>query len=156
VAVQAPNAATAAYRLAQALAERSDRPCILLEPAQDAHHLCRRDARVIRLPPQALPPLLLQAHAFHHGGVGSCAKSGGRCSPILIPRAYDQFENAKGHRTHGRRLSDAGSLRHAPSDRPTGWSREAASPRSARPSAYSTPHRPNTAVVAALRHLTAD
>ena len=156
------HTAATAYRLAQALVERSDRPCILLEPAQGAHasYPPADTTSVIRLPPQALPPLLLQAHAFvHHGGVGSCAQGLAAGVPqILIPRAYDQFENAAAIERKGAGWVMPGSLRHAPPERQADWmvARSGVARAAPLPSAYSTPHRPNAAVVAALRHLTAD
>jgi len=156
------HAATGAYRLAQTLAERSDRPCILLEPAQGAHasYSPIDTTRVIRQPPQALPPLLLQAHGFvHHGGVGSCAQGLAAGVPqILIPRAYDQFENAAAIERMGAGWVMPGSLRHAPPERQADWmvARGGSARAAPLPSPYSMPHRPNAAVAAALRHLTAD
>ncbi|WP_374427896.1 nucleotide disphospho-sugar-binding domain-containing protein [Ideonella dechloratans] len=146
--------------LARELVARSGRPCILLEPARDTT-ACESQTQVTRLPMQALPPLLGRAHAFvHHGGIGSCAQGLTAGVPqILMPRAYDQFENAAAIQRMGMGWVMPGPIQRASPARQAAWIAVrskgivCAAPMS---SGYSVPGQPNAAVREALRRLTAD
>ena len=153
------HGAEQAFRLARELVARSGKPCILLEPARDTP-LCDSQTQVTRLPLQALPPLLGQAHAFvHHGGIGSCAQGLTAGIPqILMPRAYDQFENAAAIQRMGMGWAMPGPIQRASPARQAAWITArsngitCAAPTS---SGYSMRTQPNAAVVEALRYLTA-
>lgn len=148
-------------RLAQALVRKTGRACIVLGPARH-HQEPATENGVINLPAQALPPLLWEAHAFvHHGGIGSCAQGLAAGIPqVLIPQAYDQFENAAAIQRLGAGVAMPSAFRQRSHEDQVAWiSAQAERLAScARPSqaskAYSLPDAPNAAVRAALGHLT--
>lgn len=147
-----------AERLARALTTLSGRPCLLLERGVSAEAVTGASG-VTRLPLQPLPPLLRQTHAFiHHAGVGSCAQGLAAGVPqILIPRAYDQFENAFSLQRMGAGRTMPRAIVQSSSARQAEWIlgatcalREAPAERT-----YSIPGSPNGAVQLAIHHLTA-
>lgn len=150
--------ADGAYRLARSLAAQSCRPCVLLEREPPATPFTDDGCAVMRRPLQALPPLLRRAHAFiHHGGIGSCAQGLAAGIPqLLVPRAYDQFENAAAIQRMGAGWVMPSAILGAGPEQQAAWI--AAQPDRHRPapaSPYSLPGRPNEAVLAAVEHLTA-
>lgn len=154
------HGAEQAFCLAQELVARSGQPCILLEPARD-RPACDSQTQVTRLPMQALPPLLSRAHAFvHHGGIGSCAQGLTAGAPqILMPRAYDQFENAAAIQRIGMGWVMPGPIQRASTARQAAWitaRSKGIACEAPMSSGYSVPGQPNAAVVEVLRRLTAD
>lgn len=144
--------------LAEHLADLSARPVILLDARLNTPE--RRSPTLLALPMQPLPPLLQQAHGFvHHGGVGSCAQGLAAGIPqYLIPRAYDQFENAAGVERIGAGWALPRGLGGASAAHLAQWITQqnttAARRRGANP-AYSRPESPNRAIQEAIRQLTA-
>ena len=145
--------------LARELIAHSGKPCVMLEPARD-RPTCDSQSQITRLPLQALPPLLRRAHAFvHHGGIGSCAQGLTAGVPqILMPRAYDQFENAAAIQRMGMGWAMPRPIQRASPARQAAWIAARSNIACAAPmsSGYSVPGQPNAAVVEALRCLTAD
>ncbi|MCO5977484.1 nucleotide disphospho-sugar-binding domain-containing protein [Ideonella oryzae] len=148
-----------ARRLAQALVARSGRPCVLLERRPSAQGSAHAEG-VIHLPLQALPPLLRQAHAFiHHGGIGSCAQGLAAGVPqFLLPKAYDQFENAAAIHRMGAGWVIPPSIARSTDERQAHWIATRPLRRGAQPAPapYSVPGAPNTAVAAAVGLLTVE
>lgn len=147
-----------AERLARALTTQSGRPSLLLERGVLAEEVIGASG-VTRLPLQALPPLLRRTHAFiHHAGVGTCAQGLAAGVPqILIPRAYDQFENALSLQRMGAGRTMPRTIAQSSSTRQAEWILGAGCARREAPvdHPYSIPGSPNGAVQLATRHLTA-
>ena len=149
-------------RLAQALAQQTGRACIVLGSARQPKEPASENG-VISLPAQALPPLLWETHAFvHHGGIGSCAQGLAAGIPqLLIPQAYDQFENAAAIQRMGAGVAMPPAVtRRSPEEQVAWISAQAAHLTSCARApqareAYSLPGAPNTAVRAAVGILTA-
>lgn len=146
-----------ASALASHLATLSDRPVVLLDAKLSTG--TRLGPALLALPMQPLPPLLQQGHGFvHHGGIGSCAQGLAAGIPqFLIPRAYDQFENAAALERSGSGWAAPRALRSAPAARLARWITQV-DPQPARRAMvqkHSRPLAPNAAIREAVSRLTA-
>lgn len=146
-----------AYALASHLTDRSDRPAVLLDARLTGPK--RLSSTLLGLPMQPLPALLQHAHGFvHHAGIGSCAQGLAAGIPqFLIPRAYDQFENAAALERSGSGWVAPHALRNAPAAQLARWIAQL-DPEPARRAMvpnHSHPSAPNVAVREAVSRLTA-